>query len=59
MGCNKKPDGYMKKILYITTISGFLPQFEKNDVKIMQEMGYEIHYASNFHHPVYPFDEKK
>lgn len=58
MGCDKRPDGYMKKILYITTISGFLPQFEKNDVKIMQEMGYEIHYASNFHYPVYPFDEK-
>ena len=31
----------MKKILYITTISGFLPQFEKNDVEIMQNMGYE------------------
>lgn len=49
----------MKKILYITTISGFLPQFEWNDVKIMQEMGYEIHYASNFHNPVYPFNEQK
>lgn len=47
----------MKKILYITTISGFLPQFEKHDVRTMREMGYEIHYASNFHHPVYPFDE--
>lgn len=49
----------MKKILYITTISGFLPQFEKNDVKIMQEMGYEIHYASNFSNPIYPFEEGK
>lgn len=48
----------MKKILYITTISGFLPQFEKNDVKIMQEMGYEIHYASNFRNPVYTFDTR-
>ncbi len=55
----KESTGYMKKILYITTISGFLPQFEKNDVKLMQEMGYEIHYASNFQHPVYPFDEKE
>ena len=53
----KEPTGYMKKILYITTISGFLPQFEKEDVRIMQEMGYEIHYASNFRHPVYPFEE--
>lgn len=49
----------MKKILYITTISGFLPQFEKHDVRIMQEMGYEVHYASNFRHPVYPFEEKE
>jgi len=55
----KEPAGYMKKILYITTISGFLPQFEKNDVKIMQEMGYEIHYASNFHNPIYFFDKNK
>lgn len=49
----------MKKILYVTTISGFLPQFEGNDVRIMQEMGYEVHYASNFHNPVYPFDREK
>ena len=49
----------MKKILYITTISGFLPQFEKNDVEIMQNMGYEIHYASNFKKPIYTFDEKE
>ena len=49
----------MKKILYITTISGFLPQFEKNDVKLIQEMGYEVHYASNFHNPIYTFDKEK
>lgn len=49
----------MKKILYITTISGFLPQFEKNDVRIMREMGYEIHYASNFKNPIYTFNEKE
>lgn len=49
----------MKKILYVTTISGFLPQFEMNDVKIMQDMGYEIHYASNFNNQVYSFDKEK
>ena len=48
----------MKKALIITTISGFLPQFEMNDVKILQEYGYEIHYATNFHHPVYSFSRK-
>lgn len=47
----------MKKVLFITTISGFLPQFEKNDVKILLESGCIIHYASNFKNPVYAFDE--
>lgn len=49
----------MKKVLFVTTISGFLPQFEKNDVKILQEMGCEIHYASNFKNPIYTFDEEE
>ncbi len=48
----------MKKVLIITTISGFLPQFEMNDVKILQEYGYEVHYASNFNNPVYNCDKK-
>lgn len=47
-----------KKVLFVTTISGFLPQFEKNDVSILKEMGFEIHYASNFKNPVYAFNEK-
>ena len=45
----------MKKALIITTISGFLSKFEMNDVKILQEYGYDIHYASNFHNPTYSF----
>lgn len=47
----------MKKVLFITTISGFLPQFEKNDVRILKNMGCEIHYASNFGNPIYPFNK--
>lgn len=47
-----------RKILFITTISGFLYQFEMNDVKILQEAGYEIHYASNMDIPVYKFDRE-
>ena len=43
----------MKKALIITTVSGFVPQFEMNNVHILQELGYEVHYASNFHTPVY------
>lgn len=49
----------MKKVLIITVVSGFLPQFEKNDVRILQEAGCEVHYASNFEQPVYPFDEEE
>jgi len=47
----------MKKVLIVTTVSGFLPQFEKNNVKLLQEAGCEIHYASNFKNPVYTFNE--
>lgn len=46
----------MKKALLITTVSGFVPQFEMNNVRILQEMGYEVHYASNFHYPHYGSD---
>lgn len=52
----KKDTETMKKALIITAISGFLPQFEINDVKILQEYGFQIHYASNFKNPVYSFD---
>jgi hypothetical protein len=46
----------MKKILIVTTIGGFLQQFEMNDIKLLLEQGYEIHYASNFDNPVYELD---
>ena len=42
-----------KKALLVTTVSGFVPQFEMNNVKILQGMGYEIHYATNYNMPVY------
>ncbi len=40
-------------ILIITTVSGFLPKFGMQDVKILQEKGFTVHYASNFRNPVY------
>lgn len=46
----------MKKVLFITTISGFLQQFEMNDVDILQKAGYEVHYATNFSNPIYEVD---
>lgn len=42
-----------KKALLVTTISGFVPQFEMNNVKILQDMGYEVHYTANYNTPVY------
>lgn len=49
----------MKKALIVTTVSGFVPQFEMNNVKILQEMGYEVHYASNFHNVSYGMDNQR
>lgn len=43
----------MKRALIITTVSGFVPQFEMNNVRILQNLGYEVHYAANYHMPVY------
>ena len=48
----------MKKALIITTISGFVPQFEMNQVFLLQKLGYEVHYATNFGHPVYDYDRE-
>lgn len=47
----------MKHALIITTIGGFLPQFEMNDVEILQENGYTVHYASDFENPVYNINQ--
>ncbi len=49
----------MKKVLILTTIGGFLSQFELNDVKLLIEMGYQIHYASNFQNPIYEVREEE
>ncbi len=46
-----------KKALILTTVSGFLHQFERENVRLLQEEGYEVHYASNFTHPVYTYEK--
>lgn len=48
-----------KKALIVTRVSGFVPQFEMNNVKILQEMGYEIHYAANYDVVVYGKDNRR
>lgn len=42
-----------KKALLVTTVSGFIPQFEMNNVLLLQEMGFEVHYAANYNTPSY------
>ena len=51
--------GMVKKALLVTRVSGFIPQFEMNNVKILQEMGYEVHYAANFNTIVYGNDNSR
>ena len=48
-----------RKALLVTHVSGFVPQFEMNNVHILQKMGYEVHYASNFHTPSYGTDNHR
>ncbi|MDE6851230.1 MAG: glycosyltransferase [Lachnospiraceae bacterium] len=49
----------MKKALLVTRVSGFVPQHEMNNVKILQEMGYEVHYATNLNVVVYGKDNSR
>lgn len=49
----------MKKALLVTRVSGFVPQFEMNNVRILQEMGYEVHYAANYNTIVYGKDNSR
>ncbi len=49
----------MKKVLLVTHVSGFVPQFEMSNVKTLQEMGYEVHYASNYNKPEYGNDNSR
>ena len=49
----------MKRALIVTTTSGFLSQFELNNVRLLQERGYQIHYATNFGVPIYEVQDEK
>lgn len=49
----------MKKVLLVTTVSGFVPQFELENVRLLQAMGYEVHYAADFRTPHYGADNRR
>lgn len=48
-----------RKALFIATVGGFVTQFEMNNVRILKQMGYEIHSAANFKEPVYCVKERE
>lgn len=47
------------KALIVTRVSGFVPQFEMNHVRLLQQMGYEVHYAANFDTVIYGNDNRR
>lgn len=49
----------MRKVLLVSHVSGFIPQFEMNNVRILQSLGCEVHYASNFENPSYGDDNRR
>lgn len=48
-----------KRALLVTTVSGFIPQFQMHTVKFLQCKGYEVHYASNYNMPFYGEDNSR
>lgn len=48
-----------KNILILAATNDFLWKFERENVKLLQKMGYTVHYASNMHEPNYISDEAK
>ena len=46
-----------KKILIITSVWGFLAKFGQEDIKVLHDLGYEVHYASNKSNPIYHFPD--
>ena len=45
-----------KKALITATVGGFLPRFELGNARILQQLGYEVHYASKFNIRIYEYD---
>ena len=46
----------MRKALILSTVSGFLCKFESENVRLLQELGYDVHYAANMDEQQYRFD---
>lgn len=48
-----------KHILILTTTNDFLGKFEQENVRILQQMGYVVHYATNVNEPHYFSDQER
>ena len=48
-----------KHILILTTTNDFLGKFELDNVRLLQQMGYVVHYATNIHEPHYISDQER
>lgn len=48
-----------RKALLVTRVSGFIPQHRMGDIKILQEMGFEVHYATDLNNVVYGTDNRR
>ncbi|MCM1135938.1 MAG: glycosyltransferase family 4 protein [Clostridium sp.] len=46
-----------KKILIVASVWGFAAKFESEDIRILKEMGYEVHFVSNKNNPIFHFPE--
>ena len=46
-----------KKILIVASVWGFAAKFESEDIRILKELGYEVHFASNKNNPIFQFPE--
>lgn len=48
----------MKKALIVATAGGFAIRFEQNNIRLLQEMSYEIHYAADFNNKIYEYSDE-
>ena len=48
-----------KSVVILTCVSGFIDKFEKENVRILREQGYTVHYASNMREQHYLFNPEK
>lgn len=59
MDVNVGLDKMKKNILILVTTKDFLEKFELNNVRILTELGYRVHYAANTTEDMYVFDENR